>query len=153
VGIHNLPGFFKLFISGFISTLIFLLLVFINYIVFKIGKYKPEMTVTILAICAAVLVVVSMLTYGYFAMYAILAAGLFNSIMFPIIFTLAINGPGKHTGKGSGILCTAIAGSAIIPVIQGAFADNTGIHHAFFLPVLCYIYIAYYGMKGHIPKS
>jgi MFS transporter, FHS family, L-fucose permease len=140
-------------ISGFSNTLIFLLLVFINYIAFNIGKAKPGRTVTILALCAAVLVVVSMFTYGYFAMYAILAVGLFNSIMFPTIFTLAIDGLGKHTGQGSGILCTAIVGGAIIPVIQGAFADNIGIHHAFFLPVLCYLYIAYYGMKGHIPKT
>lgn len=137
--------------AGFSKTLTFLLMVVINYIAFQIGKRQPGRTLTILAICAAVLVVISMLTYGHFAMYSILAVGLFNSIMFPTIFTLAINGLGRHTGQGSGILCTAIVGGAIIPVLQGFFADNIGIHHAFFLPVLCYIYIAYYGAKGHIP--
>ena len=126
-------------------------MVFLNYIAFNIGKRQPGRTLAILAVCAAVLVVTSMLTNGYFAMWTILAVGLFNSIMFPTIFTLAINGLGKHTGQGSGILCTAIVGGAIIPVAQGYFADNIGIHHAFFLPVLCYIYIAYYGIKGHIP--
>jgi FHS family L-fucose permease-like MFS transporter len=94
-----------------------------------------------------------MLTEGLAAMYSILAVGLFNSIMFPTIFTLAIDGLGKHTGQGSGILCTAIVGGAVIPLLQGFFADNIGIHHAFFLPVLCYIYIAYYGAKGHIPST
>ncbi len=93
----------------------------------------------------------SMLTFGQFAMWSILAVGLFNSIMFPTIFTLAIDGLGKHTGQGSGILCTAIVGGALIPLAQGFLADNIGIHHAFILPVICYAYIAYYGVKGHIP--
>jgi len=140
-------------LSGFSSTLIFLILVLLNYIAFNLGKPKPGKTLAILAVCASVLVVISMLTEGLAAMYSILAVGLFNSIMFPTIFTLAIDGLGKHTGQGSGILCTAIVGGAVIPLLQGFFADNIGIHHAFFLPVLCYIYIAYYGAKGHIPST
>jgi FHS family L-fucose permease-like MFS transporter len=92
-----------------------------------------------------------MLTFGQVAMWSILAVGFFNSIMFPTIFTLAIDGLGKHTGQASGILCTAIVGGAILPVIQGHFADTIGIHHAFFIPVLCYLYIAYYGLKGYKP--
>jgi len=139
-------------LSSFGKTLTFLVLVGLNFIAFNLGKQKPGRTLAILAFCAAILVVTSMLTNGPFAMWSILAVGLFNSIMFPTIFTLAINGLGKHTGQGSGILCTAIVGGAIIPVIQGVFADSIGIHHAFFLPVLCYAYIAYYGIKGHIPS-
>jgi len=104
------------------------------------------------ALIASVLVIISMLTFGQLAMWAILAVGLFNSIMFPTIFTLAIDGLGKHTGQASGILCTAIVGGAILPVVQGMFADKIGIHHAFFIPVLCYVYIAYYGLKGHKPS-
>jgi FHS family L-fucose permease-like MFS transporter len=71
--------------------------------------------------------------------------------MFPTIFTLAINGLGKHTGQGSGILCMAIVGGAVIPVMQGFIADSIGIHHAFIIPVFCYLFIAYYGMKGYVP--
>jgi MFS transporter, FHS family, L-fucose permease len=138
-------------LSGFGKTLTFLLLVAINFIAFNLGKQKPGRTLTILSIIAALLVVTSMLTEGHFAMWSILAVGLFNSIMFPNIFTLAIDGLGKHTGQGSGILCTAIVGGALIPLAQGFLADNMGIHHAFILPVLCYFYIAYYGIKGHIP--
>lgn len=138
--------------KDFNNTLIFLGLAVLNYVAFNIGKSKPGRTVAIFAICASILVVISMFTFGYVAMYTIIAVGLFNSIMFPTIFTLAIDGLGKHTGQGSGILCTAIVGGAIIPLIQGYFADTIGIHHAFFLPVLCYLYIAYYGLKGHIPK-
>jgi len=139
-------------LSGFSKTLTFLVLVAVNFAAFNIGKQKPGRTLAILSIIAAALVIVSMLTFGQIAMWAILAVGLFNSIMFPTIFTLAINGLGKHTGQGSGILCTAIVGGAIIPLLQGLLADNIGIHHAFILPVLCYMYIAFYGMKGHIPS-
>ncbi len=137
--------------SGFGKTLTFLVMVAINFLAFNLGKPKPGRTLAILAGVAATLVVISMLTYGQVAMWSILAVGLFNSIMFPTIFTLAIDGLGKHTGQGSGILCTAIVGGAIIPLGQGFLADTIGIHHAFILPVLCYAYIAYYGIKGHIP--
>ena len=78
----------------------------------------------------------------------ILAVGFFNSIMFPSIFTLAIDGLGPLTGKGSGLLVAAIVGGAIHPEVQGLLADRIGIHHAFFLAALCYLYIAFYGFKG-----
>jgi len=71
--------------------------------------------------------------------------------MFPTIFSLAIKGLGKHTGQASGILCMAIVGGALIPVVQGAIADSIGIHHAFILPVICYAFIAFYGVKGSVP--
>jgi len=85
-------------------------------------------------------------------MWAILSVGLFNSIMFPTIFTLGVKGLGKHTGQGSGILAMAIVGGALVPVLQGALADVIGIQLSFILPVLCYAYIMYYGLKGHIPR-
>ena len=115
-------------------------------------KINPGYVLAFNAVVAAILVSVSMATFGSIAMWSILLVGLFNSIMFPTIFTLAIDGLGKHTGQGSGILCMAIVGGAIIPLIQGLLADNIGIHHAFFLPILCYAYIAYYGLKGHKPS-
>ncbi len=100
------------------------------------------------ALVAGLLVLASMLSAGSVAIWAILAVGLFNSIMFPSIFTLGLAGLGPLTGKGSGLLVMAIVGGAIIPVIQGAIADRIGIHHAFILPVLCYLFIAYYGFRG-----
>lgn len=81
-------------------------------------------------------------------MWSILIVGLFNSIMFPSIFTLGVAEMGPLTGEASGLLVTAIVGGAIIPELQGVLADHIGLHHAFFLPVLCYIFIAYYGWKG-----
>lgn len=112
-------------------------------------KIKPEKMLAFNALTAALLVIVSMLSFGYLAMWTILLVGLFNSIMFPTIFSLSINGIGKHTSQASGILCMAIVGGALIPVVQGLIADNIGIHHAFFIPVLCYLYIAYYGLRGY----
>ena len=100
------------------------------------------------ALAAFILVLITIFGSGLIAMYSILAIGLFNSIMFPTIFSLALNGLGKHTGQGSGILCAAIVGGAVLPVIQGMFADHIGIHLAFFLPALCYLYIGYYGWQG-----
>ncbi len=114
-------------------------------------KINPGVALAFNATVAATLVIISMLATGHVSMWAILAVGLFNSIMFPTIFTLAIDGLGKHTGQASGILCVAIVGGAIVPLIQGFFADRIGIQLAFFLPVLCYLYIVYYGLKGHIP--
>ncbi len=94
------------------------------------------------------LVLTTVFTTGHVAMWTILSVGLFNSIMFPTIFTLGIDGLGKLTSQGSSVLIMAIVGGAIIPVAQGALADTYGIQHAFILPALCYLYIVYYGFKG-----
>lgn len=112
-------------------------------------KIQPGKALVFNALTAATLVLITIFASGSVAMWAILSVGLFNSIMFPTIFSLAVNGLGKHTGQGSGILCAAIVGGAILPVVQGFFADWIGIQTAFFIPVLCYCYIAFYGWKGH----
>ena len=111
-------------------------------------KLKAGSVLGGVAIVACLLVTTSMLTFGSLAMWSIILVGLFNSVMFPSIFTLGIAGLGPLTSKGSGLLVAAIVGGAIIPVVQGAIADRIGIHHAFILPVLCYLYIAYYGFRG-----
>lgn len=107
----------------------------------------------ICAVCAASLVAISMLATGHFAMYTIILVGFFNSIMFPSIFTLGVAELGPLTGDGSGVMIMAIVGGAIIPVAQGAVADRIGIHHAFFLPVLCYLYILFFALNGSKPNS
>jgi MFS transporter, FHS family, L-fucose permease len=111
--------------------------------------WKPGKVLAVHAVAAVALVLITMATHGSVAMWSIIAVGLFNSIMFPTIFTLAIDGLGPHTGQGSAILCMAIVGGAIIPVVQGALADAIGIHHCFILAAACYVYIAWYGAKVH----
>jgi MFS transporter, FHS family, L-fucose permease len=113
-------------------------------------KQKPGLVLAFNAACSTLLLLVAMATRGHFAMWCVLAIGLFNSIMFPTIFTLAIERLGKRTGEGSGVLCMAIVGGALVPVLMGYFADSIGVHHSFFVPALCYVYIVFYGLKGSV---
>jgi FHS family L-fucose permease-like MFS transporter len=99
------------------------------------------------ALAAVLLILTAIFAKGDLAMWSLLAVGLCNSIMFPTIFSLALNGLGSHTGQGSGILCVAIVGGAIIPLVQGMIADNVGLQMALFLPVSCYFYIGFYGLR------
>ena len=116
-------------------------------------RFKPGGLLAVFAICAATLVAASMVLGGHTAMWTILAVGFFNSIMFPTIFSLGVAELGPLTGSGSGLLNMAIVGGAILPVIQGVIADRVGLHHAFVLPVLCYLYILFYGLSGSKPNS
>jgi len=116
-------------------------------------KMKTGQLLGICAVCAAALVTISMIGTGHFAMWSIILVGFFNSIMFPSIFTLGVAELGPLTGDGSGIMIMAIVGGAIIPLAQGAIADRIGIHHAFFLPVICYLYILYFALSGSKPNS
>jgi FHS family L-fucose permease-like MFS transporter len=116
-------------------------------------KVKTGPLLGICAICAAGLVAISMLTTGHFAMWSIIFVGFFNSIMFPSIFTLGVAELGPLTGDGSGVMIMAIVGGAIIPLAQGWIADKIGIHHAFFLPVICYLYILFFALSGSKPNS
>jgi FHS family L-fucose permease-like MFS transporter len=114
-------------------------------------KLRTGMVLGTAAIASCTLVCISMLTSGHVAMWSILMVGFFNSIMFPSIFTLGIAKLGPLTGDGSGMLVMAIVGGAILPVAQGALADRIGIHHAFIIPAVCYLYIFYYAIRGSRP--
>jgi len=116
-------------------------------------KMKTGQLLSICAVCAGALVAISMLATGHVAMYSIILVGLFNSIMFPSIFTLGVAELGPLTGDGSGVMIMAIVGGALIPYAQGAIADRIGIHHAFFLPVICYLYILFFALSGSKPNS
>jgi len=116
-------------------------------------RFRPGTLLALCAALAALLVTASMLLGGHTAMWTILAVGFFNSIMFPTIFSLGVAELGPLTGNGSGLLNMAIVGGALLPVIQGVIADQVGLHHAFILPVLCYLYILYYGLSGSKPNS
>ena len=100
------------------------------------------------ACCAILLLLIAILASGSLAMWAVLLIGLCNSIMFPTIFSLALRGLKQHTSQGSGILCLAIVGGAIIPLLQGFLADVAGVQISFILPLMCFVFIAYYGLKG-----
>jgi FHS family L-fucose permease-like MFS transporter len=100
------------------------------------------------AIGAFALVVTSLLTTGHVAMAALLAVGLCNSIMFPTIFTLGIQDLGPLTSKGSSLLIAAILGGALVPKLQGVVATKIGLQPSFFIPAICYVYVAAFGLAA-----
>lgn len=116
-------------------------------------KLSPRKLLSICAIINICLLILTMTSSGNVAVYSVISIGLFNSIMFPTIFSLAIAGMGPLTEQASSLVVMAIVGGAIIPFAQGFIADSIGLHHAFLLPLLCYFYILYYSVKGATPHK
>ncbi len=118
-----------------------------------LAKYSPRGLLAGFAVANVVLLGVTLASGGKVALYGIVATGLFNSIMFPTIFSLAIERLGPLTNKASSLLIMAIVGGAIIPLLQGMLADRIGLHLSFVLPVVCYVYIIFYGLVGSRPPA
>lgn len=118
-----------------------------------LAKFSPRLLLAVFAVINGLLVITTMSTTGTVAVYSIVAIGLFNSIMFPTIFSLGIERMGPLTGKASSLLIMAIVGGALIPWIQGVIADQIGLQHAFFIPLICYAYIVFYGLSGSKVRS
>jgi FHS family L-fucose permease-like MFS transporter len=113
-------------------------------------RVKPQVVLSFCSIAAITLILISTNSSGKIAMYSIIAVGLFNSIMFANIFTMSMEGLGKFTGEGSGILCMAIVGGAVVPVLTGILADYAGMQKALMAVALCYAFIYYFGRKGYV---
>lgn len=132
----------------------FMIFVGINLIAFRIGRSNSARTLFVFSLVIIGLLAVTMLNGGHIAMWSVLSIGLFNSIMWSNIFTLAIQDLGKYTPQGSSLLVMSVLGGALVPYLQGLFADVFGgYHYSFFIPMLCYIYLAYYGLSGHKVKK
>jgi FHS family L-fucose permease-like MFS transporter len=134
----------------FIDILPYLGFLVLNYLAFIFGKSLPARTLMVFALFPVFLLVIGMISNGAIAMWSILGIGIFNSIMWSNIFTLAIKGLGDDTSQGSSVLVMFIVGGAILPPIQGLLADHIGVQLSFFVPMLSYVYLAWYGWKGHI---
>ncbi len=111
-------------------------------------RFDARRMLALYAAVAAALLLVTVSSQGPLAMWSVIAIGLFNSIMFPTIFTLGIERLGPMTEKASSLLVMAIVGGAIVPLLQGVLADRIGVQLSFLLPVLCYGYIVWYGWSG-----
>jgi MFS transporter, FHS family, L-fucose permease len=116
-----------------------------------IGAYllrivSPGKVLAAAALGAITLILVSMNSVGAVSGWALLAIGLCNSIMFPTIFTLASEGLGARAAEGSGVICVAIVGGAIIPPLTGLLADHAGLRGALCLPMACYLVIVAFGV-------
>jgi FHS family L-fucose permease-like MFS transporter len=110
-------------------------------------RVSPGKALACNAGCAMLLIACAVMGHGALAMWAIVGVGLFNSIMFPTIFSMALHGLGSRSGEGSGVLCMAIVGGAIVPFVQGWVADAAGLHLSFLVPLACYAFILFYGLK------
>lgn len=116
------------------------------------AKIAPNRYLAFNATAAVALLGVTMLVgkaSADIAMWALLAIGFFNSIMFPTIFSLATKGLGRFTSSASGVLCTAIVGGAVVPVVQGWAADTYGLMISFVVSAICYVYIVFFAIKGY----
>jgi MFS transporter, FHS family, L-fucose permease len=119
-----------------------------RFIGFAVMRYvSPGKALAFNAACSIALILVAIFGSGLVAMWAILAVGLCNSIMFPTIFSMALHKLGGLTGQGSGILCMAIVGGALVPFAQGFLADTVGLQMSFLVPAACYTFILFYGLK------
>ena len=105
------------------------------------------------SICAITLIGMTLMGQGEWAMWSIVAVGFFNSVMFPTIFALTIRGLGTATSRGSALLCQAIVGGAILPLVQGVLADATTVQFSFIAPACCYVYIAWYALRQQLPLT
>ncbi len=132
---------------------IFCLMALINIGAFFLGAFSPGRTLGLFAGIVVLLLAIAVFASGTFAMWSVLSIGLFNSIMFPTIFSLAIKGLGKDTSQGSSLLVMAIVGGGIVPPIQGLVADLVNIQISFLIPIVCYAYILFYGLVGSKPRN
>jgi FHS family L-fucose permease-like MFS transporter len=114
---------------------------------FFLGKDQPSRTLMIFGLMGMTAMLIGLFSTGTIAIFAFMSGGLFLSIMWPSIFSLAIAGLGKYTSQGSAFLVMMILGGGIIPPLQGKLADIIGIHTSYFIPVLCFAFIAFYGWK------
>jgi FHS family L-fucose permease-like MFS transporter len=112
---------------------------------FFLGNDHPSKTLLIFGLMGMVAMLIGLFTTGIIATFAFMSGGLFLSIMWPCIFSLGITGLGKYTSQGSAFLVMMILGGGIIPPLQGKLADIIGIHNSYFIPVLCFAFIAFYG--------
>lgn len=136
----------------FTDVWFYLIFMAVNYAGFIIGKSNPHKTLTLFVILAMILALTGIFVSGKLAMWSVLSLGLFNSIMWANIFTLAIDGLGEYTSQGSSLLVMMILGGAIVPLAQGALADATNMHLSLFAPLISYLYLLFYGLKGYKKK-
>jgi len=134
--------------------LIFMAVAIGNFLFMQLGKGNAGRSLAVFALLAAILALITAFTSGSVALWAVVSIGMFNSIMFPNIFTLAVKdlNPGELS-TASGIINTLICGGAIIPLIMGKVADVSGYSWAFIVPAVCYLYIFFYAVKGSKLRS
>ncbi|MCB0650285.1 MAG: sugar MFS transporter [Saprospiraceae bacterium] len=146
-------GHFTLRFLEFSKISLYLLLMVINYSAFFITFNKPARALVVFSLINAVLISVAILGSGHLAFWCLLGSGLFFSVGWSNIFSLAIRGLGKLTSQGSSLLVMAIVGGAVLPGIQSFIIEGFGVQISFLIPLLGMIYLIFYGLNGYKSKS
>ena len=120
---------------------------------FTLRSVKAQRALAGVSVAGLILMLITVLAHGHLALWAVVGCGLCNSVMWPCIFPLALQGLGKATSQGSGILVTMVVGGAIIPLLQGLLADHFGYQHSFLIVLACYGYLLFYALNGYKPQS
>ncbi|MEO6804713.1 MAG: sugar MFS transporter [Edaphobacter sp.] len=120
---------------------------FIGFAALK--QIRAQRALAFVSLAASLLVITAIAAHGHVAMWAIVSCGLFNSVMWPCIFPLSVEGLGRFTSQGSGILITMVVGGAVIPEVQGFLADKFGYQPSFAIVLLCYLYILFFALRGY----
>jgi len=153
-GVEFTDGGITLQVLAFEEVAFYLLFMGINYIGFYLGESNAAKSLSIFSVMVILLLLIGVFGgESNFALWALLSIGLFNSIMWSNIFTLAIKDLGVYTSQGSSLLVMAIVGGAFLPMLQGKIIDTIGIQWSFLTPLVCYVYILFYGLVGHRPKT
>jgi FHS family L-fucose permease-like MFS transporter len=149
LGIVSVRGMDYTMAFGFLAMLV------LNYFAFFLGKSMPSRLLAVFALFNMVLLAVTMTTGGQIALWTVLGIGLFNSIMWSNIFTLAIDRLKEFTSYGSSFLVMMIVGGAILPPLQGILADvpSVGVKYSFMVPLVAYAYLVFYGLRGYRPRN
>lgn len=138
------------FTFAFERIIPFIFSILVTLVAFRLGNAQPARTLYLFSLIVIVLIVAAMLLSGITSIWIVISIGLFISIMWSNIFTLAIADLGQYTAQGSALLMMSVLGGALVPFAQGLLADVLGgYHYSFFIPLICYVYLMYYGLKGH----
>ncbi|SNT37181.1 MFS transporter, FHS family, L-fucose permease [Granulicella rosea] len=116
---------------------------------FALQRVRAPRALAFVCVLAILCMAAAIFGHGPVAMWAVVSCGLFNSVMWPCIFPMSLEGLGRHTSQGSGILVTMIVGGALIPPLQGVLADAFGYQRSFAIVLLCYVYLLYFALDGH----
>lgn len=146
-------GVFKFQLLEFSKVYVYLIYLVLNFMAFLIGAGKPARSLVVFASINVVLLFIAMFSSGHLAMWSIIATGLFFSIGWSNVFTLAIKGLGKYTSQGSSLLVMAIVGGAALPFIQSNVIQHFDIQTSFIIPVIGMLYLIFYGLNGHKIKK
>lgn len=152
-GIKKDGGNITLELLAFDNVGIFLIFLLLNYAAFIFGKSSPSRSLSIFSAIIIALLLIVILGSGKIAFWAVISIGLFNSIMWSNIFTMAIKDLGKYTSQGSSLLVMAIVGGAILPPLQSLLIDEEFVQLSFLVPLVSYFYILYYGLVGYKVKA